>query len=158
MEDSHIKEAIKNSSLQSTTTDFYNIITLLDTKKKYTIKEKKIFDIRIINYGQKEIFIPEWLTKNELKIELYKKKGKTFKPYEQENSILIKHISSYSTKDRVINSSVNGELICFKNIELDRYLPLVDDGIYYAKITIDLSNFGYFKPLVKQTDIFVIAK
>jgi hypothetical protein len=158
IDDSYIKEINKNYSLQSITTDFYNIVTLIDTKSLYVLDEFKKFDIRIINYGQKEFFLPEWLSKSEFKIDLYKKIGKDFKSYKQKSMILTKQISSSSTKDRIINSSKNGELICFKDLELDRYLPIVDEGIYYAKITIDLSNFGYFKPIVKQSNTFTVKK
>jgi len=154
----YIKDRMDNSTFE--TTDFYKIVTIFDVKERYNINELKSFDLRIINYGQKELFIPKVLSRfphGELKIEIFKKNKKgEYSMYKQSSTIVKSNNAIQPEMEREILSSKKGELICFKDLLLDRHLKIVDAGNYYAKIYIDLSNFGYFKTLQGSTKEFVV--
>lgn len=134
-------------------TEFYKVLFITETKQKiYTLADKKLIDIKIINNGTKDLFVPKWPDmssgkNSELYIEIYKKNqnGK-YEVYEQKSKIVTTN-RQVSTYGREVLSVKNGASICFSNIELDSYLKIVDKGEFLAKLSIDLSNFGYFKIL-----------
>ncbi|MEM9680132.1 MAG: hypothetical protein AAF901_07385 [Bacteroidota bacterium] len=140
------------------TTDFYKIVLLSFPKNEvFTLNEDKTFDLRIINYGTKELYLPEWFeigrsNNAEMYIELYKKGRKTFKPYQQKKIATSTSVYYSSTIDREVLQSKNGKGICYKKLPIDQGLKIVDTGEYLAKVYVDLSNFGYFK--IQQTDFF----
>ena len=148
---------IKNDSIKITT-DFYKVVVLSDPKKKvFLLDEDKVFDLRVINFGMKELYLPEWFDiggdeKYELCIKLFKKGKKAFEPYEQKRVVTTTSIHRSSTMDRKVLHSEKGKSINYSNLPIDRSLKVVDTGKYLAKIYIDLSNFGYFKIL--ETDFF----
>jgi hypothetical protein len=142
-------------------TEFYKILVIPKLKKEsFSIKEKKFFDLKIINNGTKNLYIPKWFDlssgrNSELYIELYKKNENSYEIYKQFNSLVITNNQS-NTYEREILLTKNGTTVCINNIELDSFLKIVDEGSYKAKIYIDLSNFGYFKVL--ETEAFFEVK
>ncbi len=137
--------------------EFYKISTFATTHKEiYKLNEQKFFDLTITNYGIKDLFAPRWFdfsasNQGEIIIELYKKEDNNYKLYKQLSKTVETNLMA-NTSGREVLSSKKGEVLCFKNLKLDKTLKIVDKGFFKAKILIDLSNFGYFKLL--STDVF----
>lgn len=152
----------KKVTKEPITTEFYSILAFANPKSKiYKLSELKLFDLKLINIGTKDLYVPEWLDKSygkhsELYIELLKKSNGEYKKYEQKDKIVLTNIHT-ETNNRNILSTKNGSCLSFKKLRLDSFLKIVDEGEYYAKVFIDLSNFGYFKLIEANTFFEVVS-
>ena len=164
---SHISSLLADNNIDSlyaaTTSDFYLIDVKVDLKKtQYTLNEKKEFDIKVVNYGTEDLYMPEWLRRDhtirqELSIEIYRKGRKGFKPYIQK-TIKTNTLVQPKISKRELSTSSRGKPVFYENIEMDTYLKIVDEGTYKIKVYIDLSSFGYFKKLTAVSSQFEIIR
>ncbi len=144
------------------TTDFYNPSAYTVNKKKvYKLSERKSFDIRIRNLGTKNLFIPKPLTLGrEVLVKLFIKNDITgeFEPYKQKSKIAISssHYNA-SVYRREIDSIRNGQSLDFKNFKVDPKTIIVDEGSYFAEISIDLARFGYFRLITTELIFDVVS-
>lgn len=142
-------------------TDFYKVSAIAFTKKpEYKLSEEKRFDLKLTNYGVKDLFVPKYFDKSgykdgEFYIELFKKTDNDYVPYKQISKLIETNVHT-NTMNRKVLSTKNGTCINYENIELDTFLKIVDEGEYLAKIYIDLSNFGYFK-IIKSSALFKVV-
>lgn len=163
----HIKNLTKNvnlDSIRSNTSDFYDIkIFSNPIKKVFNLDEKKLFTMQITNYGTKELYLPEWFRDNkdysnvEMTFEIYRKEKDKYVKYVQKRiKTDIFRQPAVNPPKRVVFETSKAKHINYENIWFDIYQKIVDEGLYKAKIYIDLSNFGYFKKL--ETEIFFEVK
>ncbi|WP_290696820.1 hypothetical protein [Lacinutrix sp.] len=142
------------------TTYFYSpIASILNKKKEYLITERKNFDIRLINMGTKELFVPNPIANgHEISIKLFRKNElDKYIAYVQKSKIAISNShAGTSVLRRNIDSIKNGKPLIFKNLQVDPNIKIVDKGSYYAKIEIDLAKFGYFR--IIKTEFYFEVK
>lgn len=154
-------------SIRANTSDFYDIeIVSIPNMKVFNLEEKKFFSMQITNYGDKEMFLPEWFriydknyNKNnvEMTIDIYKKRKNKYEKYIQKSMTTQTFVNgAINPQKRVVFNSNKGKHVSYENISIDLYKKIVDNGFYKAKIYIDLSSFGYFKTL--ETEIFFEVK
>lgn len=142
-------------SLRANTSNFYDIeICSKPNKKVFSLEEEKLFSMKITNYGTKVLYMPEWfrIDKNiknaEMTIEIYRKEKDVYKSYVQKSMTTDIFIhGGVNIPKRVVFESNSGKHIPYENILIDTFKKVVDEGSYKAKVSIDLSNFGYFKRL-----------
>ncbi len=133
----------------------YDIVVVSNPqKRKFNLNERKNMDMTIVNYGVRDFLVPEWFDVSygkgsELYIEIFKIANNQFEEYE---STIYKNIHSVNPEERKINTIKNGGTLSFKNLEMDKFKQIQHLGKYYAKIHIDLSDYGYFKKL--ESDVF----
>lgn len=151
-------EEFKKSIGKPHTTTFYEIFLNVKLKETYKLSERKKLNLGISNWGCKDFYVPEWLSrefreKDELFIELFKKDSKgEFVVYR--SSI---HTSIQENKtNRKIVSLKNRQSHCFNDIKLDLLNKITEKGTYLVKVHIDLSNFGYFKKLIVESTSFKV--
>jgi hypothetical protein len=158
---------VNMDSIRANTSDFYDIeIVSKPNKKIFNLEEQKFFSFKITNYGNKELFLPEWfridngyINNNniEMTIEIYKKRKVRYEKYVQKRITTQTFVHpSINLPKRAILITNNGKKISYSDISVDLYKKIVDEGSYKAKIYIDLSNFGYFK--IIETEIFFDVK
>lgn len=138
-------------------TEFYKVNMICQPNhEKFSLNDKKLSELKITNNGTRKLYIPEWFDmssgkSSELFITLYKKTDEGYELYKQQNKI-VETMRQSNTFKREVLSTKNGNTICYSDIELDSSLKIVDAGNYLAEISVDLSNFGYFKKLT--TSVF----
>lgn len=155
-----LSEKLLKTKGEPFTTTFYLIFLQVDTNKEYKLSERKKIDISISNWGCKELYVPEWLSRehrenDELFVEVFKKsKNGEFVLYENK---LKGHIHEY-TPSRKIISLKNMQSHTIYDVELDVLNKITETGEYKINICIDLSNFGYFKVLKSSSKIFNVVE
>ncbi len=64
----YYKKLLKDKNIDSLlamTTDFYNIKMVAKPNKKiFKLDKKKTFSLKIVNYGTKELYLPEWFRRD----------------------------------------------------------------------------------------------
>ncbi|MDD3005628.1 hypothetical protein [Flavobacterium sp.] len=159
-----LKKNRNTDSIRANTSDFYDIeISSKPNKKVFNLEEKKLFSMEITNFGTNELYLPEWFRNNkdfndvEMSIEIYKKEKHQYVKYVQKrmNTDIFRQPAINHPKRAVFQTN-KGKHILYENIWFDINQKIVDEGSYKAKITIDLSNFGYFKPL--ETELLFEVK
>ncbi|VXC21661.1 hypothetical protein FLAVO9AF_70051 [Flavobacterium sp. 9AF] len=163
-----IKESSSNvnkDSIRINTSDFYDIKIISHPQKKvFDLEEKKNFSMQITNYGTKELYLPEWFRANgdfsnvEMTIEIYKMGKNHFEKYVQKSMTTQTFVHpAINEPKRVVLETNKGKHLKYENIQIDTYKKIVDEGLYKARVHIDISNFGYFNALETEF-IFEIIK
>lgn len=152
-------DSLHLDSIRESTSDFYDVEIISKSNKKiFHLEEQKLFSMQIINYGTKDLFLPERFRDNkdlknvELTIEIFKKEKEKFVKYVQKKlKTDIFRYPKINNQKRIIVSTSKGQKIIYENILIDVNEKIVDKGLFKAKIYIDISNFGYFEKL--ETEI-----
>ena len=152
------RTTVDNRPSQFTTT-FYEIFLDAEIRKSYKLSERKKITLEISNWGCKEFYVPEWLSRefrelDELYFEILKenKKGK-FILYKQKHEA---DMSGYNV-NRKIFSLKDRQSYIYKDIEFDLLNKIREVGTYRITVYLDLSNFGYFKTLRRTTESFKVV-
>jgi len=151
-----MSEEFKKSIGKPYTTTFYEIFLDVKVKKTYNLHERKTFSIGISNWGCKDLFVPSYLIygykgnlSTELYVEFYKENlNGVYEPYKVNSKD--SHYQ-YRSENRNILALKNQYGHTYNDLTLDLLKTLNEEGKYYAKIYIDLSNFGYFKIVTSTT-------